>query len=58
VVRAKVILIAVVTVLAIGSAGVGFLISEKQAAQERRKKFFGMANELPTSGGQKMKPAW
>ena len=56
-VRTKVLLIAVATILAVGSAGIWFLISEKQAAQERRAKFFG-SKEYPTSGGEKMKVEW
>jgi len=57
-VRTKALLIAIASVLAIGSAGVWILISEKQAAQERRAKFFGSSKDYPTSGGQKMKVEW
>lgn len=57
-VSTKAVLIAIATILALGSAGVWFLISERQAAQERRQKFFGTSKEFPTSGGQKMKPEW
>ncbi|MBX4899582.1 MULTISPECIES: entry exclusion protein TrbK [Rhizobium] len=57
-VRTKALLIAVATILAVGSAGVWFLISEKQEAQERRAKFFGSSKEYPTSGGEKMKVEW
>ncbi|NEH73623.1 entry exclusion protein TrbK [Rhizobium leguminosarum] len=56
-VRTKALLIAVATILAVGSAGIWFLIPEKQAAQERRAKFFG-SKEYPTSGGEKMKVEW
>lgn len=56
--RTKALLIAIASVLAIGSAGVWILISEKQAAQERRAKFFGSSKDYPTSGGQKMKVEW
>lgn len=35
-----------------------FLVSEKCASQERRETFFGSTKELPTTGGQKMKPEW
>jgi Ti type entry exclusion protein TrbK len=57
-VRTKALLVAVATILAVGSAGVWFLISEKQEAQERRAKFFGSSKEYPTSGGEKMKVEW
>ncbi|MBX4939104.1 entry exclusion protein TrbK [Rhizobium binae] len=57
-VRTKALVIAVATILAVGSAGVWFLISEKQEAQERRAKFFGSSKEYPTSGGEKMKVEW
>lgn len=55
--RTKALLIAVATILAVGSAGIWFLISEKQEVQERRAKFFG-SKEYPTSGGEKMKVEW
>jgi Ti type entry exclusion protein TrbK len=58
VVRTKAILIAIVAIFALVAAGVWFLISEKQAAQERREEFFGATKEFPTCGGQKMKPEW
>ncbi|WP_081159671.1 entry exclusion protein TrbK [Ensifer aridi] len=54
-VRAKLVLIAMAAT--IGSAGVWFIISEKQAAQERRATFFGSSREYPTLGGQ-MKVEW
>ncbi|MBX5154110.1 entry exclusion protein TrbK [Rhizobium lentis] len=57
-VRTKALLIAIATILAVGSAGVWFLISEKREAQERREKFFGSSKEYPTSGGEKMKVEW
>ncbi|MCA2410819.1 entry exclusion protein TrbK (plasmid) [Rhizobium leguminosarum bv. viciae 248] len=57
-VRTKALLIAIAAILAVGSAGVWFLISEKQEAQERRAKFFGSSEEYPTSGGEKMKVEW
>ncbi|MCG5486313.1 MAG: entry exclusion protein TrbK [Sinorhizobium meliloti] len=57
-VRAKLNLIAIATILTIGSAGIWFIVSEKQAPQERRVKFFGSSKEYPTSGGQKMKVEW
>ncbi|WP_319004770.1 entry exclusion protein TrbK [Rhizobium sp. BT-226] len=55
--RTKAILIAVAAMLGAASAGAWFFISEKQAAHERRQKFFGK-KDYPTSGGQKMKPEW
>ncbi|NRP75591.1 hypothetical protein ILFOPFJJ_06514 [Ensifer psoraleae] len=57
-VRAKLILIAIATILTIGSASAWFIISEKQAAQERRARFFGSPKAYPTSGGEKMKLEW
>ncbi|PWE52574.1 entry exclusion protein TrbK [Metarhizobium album] len=57
-VRTKLILVAIAILLAAGSAGIWFFISEKQAAQERREKFFGSSKEYPTSGGEKMKVEW
>ncbi|TCU08662.1 entry exclusion protein TrbK [Rhizobium sullae] len=56
--RTKAILIAIAAIFAVGAAGVWFLISEKQAAQERREEFFGATKEFPTSGGKKLKPEW
>jgi Ti type entry exclusion protein TrbK len=58
VVKVKAIRISIAALLAVGSAGVWFVISERQAAQERREKFFGPPKEYPTSGGQKMKLEW
>ncbi|MCA1494473.1 entry exclusion protein TrbK [Ensifer sp. NBAIM29] len=57
-VRAKLTLIAIATILTIGSASIWFIISEKQATQERRAKFVGSSKDYPTSGGQKMKVEW
>lgn len=57
-VKTKALLIAIATILAVGSAGIWFLISEKQEAQERRAKFFGSSKDYPTSGGEKMKVEW
>ncbi|ANH08996.1 entry exclusion protein TrbK [Shinella sp. HZN7] len=57
-VRTKLILVAIAILLAAGSAGIWFFISEKQAAQERREKFSGSSKEYPTSGGEKMKVEW
>jgi Ti type entry exclusion protein TrbK len=54
----KAVLISMAALLAVGSAGVWFVISERQGAQERRGKFFVAPKEHPTSGGQKMKPEW
>ncbi|USJ27598.1 entry exclusion protein TrbK [Ensifer adhaerens] len=57
-VRTKIILVSLAFTLAIISTGVWILMSEKQAAQERRAKFFGSSREYPTSGGEKMKIEW
>jgi Ti type entry exclusion protein TrbK len=57
-VKKKLIIGLVAVALALGSAGVWLLISEKQAAQERRAKFFGSSKSYPTSGGEKMKMEW
>ncbi|MFQ6162734.1 entry exclusion protein TrbK [Sinorhizobium meliloti] len=57
-VRTKLILVAIAIFLAFGSTRIWFLISEKQAVQERREKFFGSSKEYPTSGGEKMKVEW
>lgn len=56
--RTKLILVAIAILLAAGSAGIWFFISEKQAAQVRGEKFFGSSKEYPTSGGEKMKVEW
>lgn len=56
--RTKTILIAIAALLAAGSAGAWFLVSEKRGAQERRQEFFGTTKEFPTTGGQKMRPEW
>lgn len=56
--RTKAILIAIVALLAVGSASAWFFVSEKRTAQERRQEFFGTTKEFPTTGGQKMKPEW
>ena len=57
-VRTNATLFAIATILAAASAGIWFLISEKQDAQERSTKFFGSSSEHPTSGGEKMKVEW
>jgi Ti type entry exclusion protein TrbK len=57
-VRTKFILVAIAIFLAAGSAGIWLLISEKNAAQERRETFFGSSREYPTSGGEKIKVEW
>lgn len=57
-VRTKALLIAIATILAVGSASVWFLISEKREARERKEKFFGSSKEYPTSGGETMKVEW
>ncbi|KQX03014.1 entry exclusion protein TrbK [Ensifer sp. Root423] len=57
-VRTKIILVSLALTLAIISTGVWILMSEKQAAQERRAKFIGSSREYPTSGGEKMKIEW
>lgn len=57
-VRTKASPIVIADILAASGAGVWFIVSEKQEAQERREKFFGAAKEFLASGGQKMKPEW
>ena len=54
----KLILLATAAFMAAGSAGIWLLISEKQAAQQRRETFFGSSQKYPTSGGEKMKVEW
>lgn len=56
--KTKLILLAIAAFVAAGCTGIWFLFSEKQAAQERREKFFGASKEYPTSGGEKMKVEW
>lgn len=56
--RTKLIMAIVAAVISLGGAGLWFLISERQAAQERREKFFGSTKEYPTSGGEQMKIEW
>ena len=56
--RTKLILLATAAFMAAGSAGIWLLISEKQAAQQRRETFFGSPKKYPTSGGEKMKVEW
>lgn len=56
--RTKLILLAIAALMAAGSTGIWLLISEKQAAQERREQFFGTSKTYPTSGGEKMKVEW
>jgi Ti type entry exclusion protein TrbK len=57
-VRTKLILTIIATVMSLGGTGLWLLVSERQAAQERREKFFGSTKEYPTSGGEKMKIEW
>jgi Ti type entry exclusion protein TrbK len=57
-VRTKLILTIIATVISLGGTGLWFLISERQTAQERREKFFRSTMEYPTSGGEKMKIEW
>lgn len=57
-VKAKLILLAIAALIAAASTGIWFLISETQAAQERREKFFGASEKYPTAGGEKMKVEW
>jgi Ti type entry exclusion protein TrbK len=57
-VKTKLILMVIATSLAVGSTGLWFLISEKQAARESRENFFGSSKVYPTSGGEKMKVEW
>jgi Ti type entry exclusion protein TrbK len=57
-VKTKLILMVIATSLAVGSTGLWFLISEKQAARESREKFFSSSKGYPTSGGEKMKVEW
>ncbi|SMD12953.1 entry exclusion protein TrbK, Ti-type [Rhizobium sp. RU36D] len=56
--RTKLILAIIATVMSVGGTGVWFLVSERQAAQVRREKFFGSTKEYPTSGGEKVKIEW
>lgn len=49
-VRQKLILVIAVS---LRTVGLWMLISEEQAAQERREKFFRSTKEYPTSGGEK-----
>ncbi|MGE6743902.1 entry exclusion protein TrbK [Allorhizobium pseudoryzae] len=57
-VRTKLILVAIASLLAVGSAGLWFLMSEEQEAQHRRATFFDSSKTYPTSGGEKMKVEW
>jgi Ti type entry exclusion protein TrbK len=57
-VRTKLIMAIVAAIISLGGTGLWFLISERQAAQERREKFFGSTKEYPTSGGEQMKIEW
>ncbi|MCZ4292208.1 MAG: entry exclusion protein TrbK [Hoeflea sp.] len=57
-VRTKLILIAIASLLAIGATGFWFVISEKQEAQHRRVEFFDSSKSYPTTGGEKMKIEW
>ena len=56
--RTKLILLTLAAIVADGSTGIWLLISEKQAAQERREQFFGTSKKYPTSGGERMKVEW
>ncbi len=56
--RTKLILLTLAAIVAAGSTGIWLLISEKQAAQERREQFFGTSKKYPTSGGERMKVEW
>ena len=56
--RTKLIMAIVAAIISLGGTGLWFLISERQAAQERREKFFGSTKEYPTSGGEQMKIEW
>lgn len=56
--RTKRILIATASLLAVGSVGLWFLMSEKQEAQHHHATFFGSSKTYPTSGGEKMKIEW
>ncbi|SCB49615.1 entry exclusion protein TrbK [Rhizobium multihospitium] len=57
-VRTKLILVAIVALLTIGSTGIWLFLSDSRAAQGRRADFFGASRDYPTSGGQKMKVEW
>ena len=57
-VRTKLLLIAIASLLVIGATGFWFVISEKQEVQDRRVKFFGSPKSYPTAGGEKMKIEW
>jgi Ti type entry exclusion protein TrbK len=56
-VRTKLILAILAAIISVGT-GLWFLISEREDAKERHKKFFGSTKEYPTSGGEKMKIEW
>lgn len=56
-VRVKLILI-VVGLLAVCAGAGWMLVSDWKDAEQRRANFFSSPKELPTSGGQKMKPEW
>lgn len=57
-VTTKLTLAILAAIISFGGTGLWFLFSERQAAQERREKFFGSTKEHPTSGGEKMKIEW
>lgn len=57
-VRTKLILTIIATVMSLGGTGLWFLVSERQEAQAQREKFFGSTKEYPTAGGEKMKLEW
>jgi len=57
-VRAQLVLAAVVIAVIFAGFGVWFVVSEYQGAQERRHQFFGSPQPPATTGGQKMKIEW
>lgn len=57
-VRTKLILTIIATVMSLGGTGLWFLVSERQEAQAQRETFLGSTREYPTSGGEKMKLEW
>lgn len=54
----KLALVTIACLLAISSAGVWYLISERQATRDKRADFLGTSKSFPTSGGEKMKVEW
>ena len=55
--RGKLILI-VVGLLGVCAGSGWMLVSDWEGAEQRHADFFSSSKELPTSGGQKMKPEW